>query len=198
MLREKFDALPQASLAGLHCEVAKTDNSRKVSYDSPAVEVMTDLTRIPAATITAEMPLLDANRAMMLRGVRLLLVADPRHQVVGVISVADLLGERPVRVAAERGLQLGDLTVGNVMTPLSAVEAVELGEVLRADVGHVLATLRRAGRQHALVLERIEGGRGIIRGIFSVTQIARQLGEPQELSTEVARNFAEIEAAISA
>jgi CBS domain containing-hemolysin-like protein len=95
-------------------------------------------------------------------------------------------------------VRLGELTVANVMTPLEAIEAVELAEVLRADVGHVLATLRRSGRQHALVLERQEGGRGMIRGVFSASQIARQLGEPQPVHTEIARSFAEIEAAISA
>ncbi|CAI06628.1 conserved hypothetical protein [Aromatoleum aromaticum EbN1] len=197
-MNREFDPLPQARLAGLHCEVARTDNSRRVSRNSPAIEVMTDLTRIPAATIAAETSLADANRAMILRGVRLLLVTDSRHQVMGVISVADLLGEGPVRTAQERGTRVGELTVHSVMTPLERTEAVELGEVMRADVGHVLATLKRSGRQHALVLERCEGGRGLIRGIFSASQIARQLGEPQPVSTEIARNFAEIEAAISA
>jgi CBS domain containing-hemolysin-like protein len=198
MNREAFAPLPQARLAGLHCEVAETDKSRRVSLDSPAVEVMTDLTRVPAATIAADTPLPEANRAMLLRGVRMLLVMDPRRLVVGLISVADLLGERPLRIAGERRVRLGELTVANVMTPLEAIEAVELAEVLRADVGHVLATLRRSGRQHALVLERQEGGRGMIRGVFSASQIARQLGEPQPVHTEIARSFAEIEAAISA
>jgi len=197
-MNREFDPLPQARLAGLHCEVARTDNNRRVSRNSPAIEVMTDLTRIPAATIAGETSLADANRAMILRGVRLLLVTDSRHQVMGVISVADLLGEGPVRTAQERGARVGELTVHSVMTPLERTEAVELGEVMRADVGHVLATLKRSGRQHALVLERSEGGRGLIRGIFSASQIARQLGEPQPVSTEIARNFAEIEAAISA
>ena len=197
-MNREFDPLPQASLAGLYCEVAHTDSTTKVSQHSPAVEVMTDLTRVPAATISAETPLVEANRAMMLRGVRLLLVTDSRHQVRGVITVADLLGERPVHTAREHGIPPGELTVANVMTPLEKTEAVELGEVMRADVGHVVATLRRSGRQHALVLDRLEGGRGIIRGIFSLSQIARQLGEPQPLSTEIARTFAEIEAAIAA
>jgi len=197
-MNREFEPLPQARLAGLRCEVARTDLSRKVSLNSPAVEVMTDLTRIPAATIVAETPLADANRAMMLRGVRLLLVTDSRHVVTGVISVADLLGEHPVRIAREHGLPPAELTVATVMTPLERTEAVELDEVMRADVGHVLATLKRSGRQHALVLERAEGGRGTIRGIFSASQIARQLGEPQPSTTEIARSFAEIEAAISA
>lgn len=197
-MNREFDPLPQARLAGLHCEVAQTEASRRVSLESPAVEVMTDLTRIPAATILGETSLADANRAMLLRGVRLLLVVDGRQLVRGVITVADLLGEGPVRTAQARGVRVGELTVASVMTPLERTEAVELGEVMRADVGHVAATLRRSGRQHALVLERNEGGRGTIRGIFSASQIARQLGEPQPVSTEVARNFAEIEAAISA
>lgn len=197
-MNRDFEPLPQARLAGLHCEVAKTDSSRRVSQQSPAIEVMTDLTRIPAATIAADTSLADANRAMILRGVRLLLVTDSRHQVRGIITVADLLGERPVRTARERGQPLGELTVEGVMTPLEKTEAVELGEVMRADVGHVVATLKRSGRQHALVLEREEGGRGLIRGIFSASQIARQLGEPQPMNTEIARTFAEIEAAIAA
>ncbi len=198
MNRENFAPLPQARLAGLHCEVAQTDKSHRVSADSPAIEVMTDLTRVPAATIAADTSLEEANRSMMLRGVRMLLVTDPRRLVVGLISVADLLGERPVRVASERGVQLADLDVGSVMTPLESIEAVELDEVMRAEVGHVLATMRRSGRQHALVLERQEGGRGLIRGVFSASQIARQLGEPQPMHTEIARSFAEIGAAIAA
>ncbi|NMF98137.1 CBS domain-containing protein [Aromatoleum toluolicum] len=197
-MNREFEPLPQARLAGLHCEVARTDASRRVSASSPAVEVMTDFTRVPAATISGETPLDDANRAMLLRGVRLLLVSDARHLVRGVITVADLLGERPVHTARDRGVTLGELTVDSVMTPLEKTEAVELGEIMRADVGHIVATLRRSGRQHLLVLEREEGGRGLIRGIFSASQIARQLGEPQPMITEIARTFAEIEAAIAA
>jgi hypothetical protein len=77
------------------------------------------------------------------------------------------------------------------------MEAVSLSDVARAEVGHVTATLRRSGRQHALVLERGADGEDLIRGIFSAAQIARQLGIPME-GAEIARNFAEIEAAIAA
>lgn len=197
-MNRDYEPLPQARLAGLHCEVARTDESRRVSLRSPAIEVMTDLTRVPAATISGETSLTDANQAMLLRGVRLLLVADSRHLVKGLITLADLLGERPVRTARERGVNPAELTAESVMTPLEMTEAVEIGEVMRAEVGHIAATLRRSGRQHALVLEREEGGRGVIRGIFSASQIARQLGEPQPVRTEIARTFAEIEAAIAA
>ena len=80
-MNREFEPLPLARLAGLHCEVARPDSNRMVTQHSPAIEVMTDLTRVPAATILADTSLTDANRAMMLRGVRLLLVTDSRHQI---------------------------------------------------------------------------------------------------------------------
>lgn len=197
MQRQEYDALPQARLGGVECDVADAQGWRLVRPDSPAVEVMTDLRQIPAATIPADLCLAEANRAMILRGVRLLFVAERPGPVEGLITAADLLGERPVRVARQRGVAVDELVVANVMTPIDQIEAVALEDVMRADVGHIIATLRRSGRQHTLVIEHRGGGRRVIRGIFSSTQIARQLGKPLPASTEIARNFAEIEAAIA-
>src|SRR6266850_7418824 len=55
--------------------------------------------------------------------------------------------------------------------------------------------LRRAGRQHALAVEK-DGARNMVRGIFSISQIARQLGVAVPTGGEVARTFSEIESAI--
>jgi len=64
-------------------------------------------------------------------------------------------------------------------------------------VGHIIATLKEAGRQHALVVDRDQLTREeIVRGVFWATQIGRQLGVPN-LSFEVAQTFAEIEAELA-
>ena len=166
----------------------------RVTLDSPALEAMTDLTRASPATIRAQAPIEGANRFMIARGVRLLLVADDREAVLGVITATDILGEKPVRVSVERGLKRSELTVGDIMIPAGNVEVLSLGDVEGARVGHVVETLKRAGRQHALVVDS-GGERSMVRGIFSVSQIARQLGLVLQTS-EVARTFAEIEAAL--
>jgi CBS-domain-containing membrane protein len=167
----------------------------RVTAESPAADVMTDLMRTAPATIRPQAPLAGANQFMITRGVRLLLVTDDHENVLGLITATDILGERPVRVATERGLRRQDLTVEDVMTSADRVEAIELDELRGMHVGHVLETLRRAGRQHALVVEA-EGGRTLVRGIFSVSQIARQLGIALGGEAEVARTFSEIESAI--
>jgi len=168
--------------------------STRVTPESPAVQVMTDLARVAPATIRREAPLGAANQFMITRGVRLLLVTDDHESVLGVITASDILSERPMRVAIDRGLRRDELTVGDVMTPAEQVEVIDYAEVAAARVGHVLETLRRAGRQHALVVEY--AARTMVRGIFSLSQVARQLGVAVQTGGEVARTFSEIESAI--
>ena len=166
--------------------------AQRVEVESPALQVMTDLARVSPATIRPQAPLAGANQFMIVRGVRLLLVIDERETVLGVITATDILGEKPMVVATERGLRRNELTVADVMTPAARVEVIALADVESARVGHVLETLRRAGRQHALVVDRD----GMVRGIFSLSQVARQLGITLPGGGEVARTFSEIEAAI--
>ena len=62
-------------------------------------------------------------------------------------------------------------------------------------IERILATLKAAGRQHTLVVDQDSKGRQRVRGVFSATQIARQLGIA--ITTEaVARTFADIEASL--
>ena len=166
----------------------------QVALESPALQVMTDLRHVSPAMIGPGSLAEGANQYMIFRRVRLLLVVDEKETVVGVITATDILGERPTLVAAERGLHHREITVADIMTPASKVEVLALADVESARVGHIVETLRRAGRQHALVVEKTDGG-ARVRGIFSLSQIARQLGVILHTS-EVARTFAEIEAAI--
>ncbi|NMG67183.1 CBS domain-containing protein [Azoarcus indigens] len=197
-MRERFEPMRRVELTGMSCSIADVIEEGRVHLDSPAIEVMTDLKRIPAASLAAAESHEEALRVMQMRGVRLLLVVDGSDMVVGVVTAADLLGERPLRAAREQGLRRGEVMVARVMTPLSAMDAVRYEDVLRAEVGDVIATLGRSGRQHALVIEIMLEGRVSVRGIFSRTQIARQLRVALPEGTEIARNFAEIEAAIAA
>jgi len=177
-----------------------------VTLESPALQAMTDLARVSPATIRPQAPLEGANQFMISRGVRLLLVIDVLDTVLGVLTATDVLGEKALRVAAERGVKRGELTVADLMLPAELVEVIALADVESARVGQVLETLRRAGRQHALVVDHDVVAsrsarerpvqRAMVRGIFSLSQVARQLGLALPQTGEVARTFAEIEAAL--
>jgi CBS-domain-containing membrane protein len=170
------------------------DLPERVTLDNPAVWVMTDLARVPAVTIEPQAPIQTALKKMIQDGVRMLLVTDPERAVIGLITTTDLQGEKPMRFLKQVGGKHEDIQVQNIMTPHERLEVLLMREVQQARVGQIVATLLRAGRQHALVVDEANGH--LIRGIFSSTQIARQLGQPLH-TIDVARTFAEVEVALN-
>jgi CBS domain-containing protein len=164
----------------------------RVTLDDPAFSVMTDLREVSAATTRPEETIDAAHAQMIRRAVRLLFVLDPGGSVTGVITATDLLGEKPVRFMQDRGVSHAEILVEDIMTPASMLEALPLVDIAQMRVGHIVATLKKVGRKHLMVAE--DNGRRV-RGLFSASQIARQLGV--ELQTfEVAKSFAEVEAAL--
>ncbi len=168
----------------------------KVTFDDAAAAVMTDLTRVTAVIILPGDTADEAQRRMIQRGVRLLLVVDQDRKVVGLITATDILGEKPVLAAQERGLRRGEVLVRDIMTPQERLEVLSMADVRSAKVGHIVATLQKAGRQHAIVVDYDANGRQVIRGLYSATQIARQLGAVIQTS-EIARTFSEIESMLA-
>ena len=165
----------------------------RVLLDSPAVDVMTDLASAAAVIVNAFETVDEARMRMIRRGVRLLLVVDQTRTVLGVITADDVSGERPVLFAAQQGIHRDEVSVRNVMTPCASLQVVNLVQVRAAKVGHIVSTLKLAGRQHALVVETSDSGDIRLRGIFSATQIFRQLDLPYQPSVP-ANTFADIEA----
>lgn len=167
----------------------------RVRIDNPALDVMTDFTKVTAVIILPGDTVDEAHRRMIQRGVRLLLVVDADRRVHGIVTANDVLGEKPVKTAVQQGVHRSEVLVRDIMTPRAALEALEIREVQAATVGHIVATLKAAGRQHTLVVDQDAKGRQRVRGVFSATQIARQLGVA--ITTEaVARTFADIEASL--
>ncbi len=167
----------------------------RVTLDDPAVSVMTDLKSVSVVNVRAMTSMDKANAKMIRYGVRLLLVLDDADKVVGLLTATDILGAKPMCFLQNVGGTHADITVRDIMTPQHELEVLKLRDVLAAKVGHVVATLKQAGRQHALAVEENADGSQAVRGLFSATQIARQLGV-QIQTMEVARTFAEIEAVI--
>jgi CBS-domain-containing membrane protein len=191
-----YRALPKMVVSETGCYLLDAFNPPPVTVESPAILVMTDLSLVPLATINAEDSLTDANHSMLVRGVRLLIVVNSDLQVEGIVTTTDTLSEKPVLVAQKLRTSRGELLVSDVMTPVHAVEAIAIEDVKRASVGNVVASLKADGRAHAIVVGMGTDGKQHLVGIFSASQVARQLGV-QLQTHEIARTFAEIEAVIA-
>jgi CBS domain-containing protein len=174
---------------------AGREGGHRASLDSPALSVLTDFTRVPAAKTGPDATLAEANAAMIARGIRTLLVVDSDDRVLGIITATDLLGERPLAVARERTIPRTEVLVRDIMTPAERIAVIPYESLGDARVGHVVATLLGAQRHHGLAVEG-SGASETVRGIFSLSQIANDVGMPIELPGRAA-TFAEIEEALA-
>lgn len=168
-----------------------------IKLDDPAAAVMTDLKKVSAVTIAEKAPIEAANARMKHRGVRLLLVVDDADTVVGLITSTDTHGAKPIQYIQKHGGTYGDILVQDIMTPQDKLEVIYMDDINRYRVGNVVATLKQAGRSHALVVDRADAQKKqVIRGIISASQIARQL-DIEIPTNEIAQTFAEIEALLA-
>jgi CBS domain containing-hemolysin-like protein len=177
--------------AGVGLQRPHQDLPAKVTLNSPASTIMTDLTRVTAESVTANIAVDEAEQQMIASGIRLLFVTNPMNHVIGIITSKDLSGERILRIVNDTNTPRKDLTVRDIMTPQHRIEVLEMADVASASVGDIVATLKRMGRQHALVVDRDAKGAQTVRGLLSTTQIGRQLGETIDTG-DVAGNFAEL------
>jgi CBS-domain-containing membrane protein len=182
--------------AGTVVREPQPDAAPPLTLEDPALSVMTDLRRVPPVLVDPEVDIEAAMRIMLRRNVRSLFVVNVDNEVLGLVTATDLLGEKPLQHIQQQGGRRSDIRVRDLMTPLARLEVLPIADVRRAKVGHVLATLVHAGRQHAIAVEDGPAGREVVRGVFSASQLEKQLGRPVPAASR-ARTFAEIEAALA-
>ncbi|HVC48562.1 MAG TPA: CBS domain-containing protein [Burkholderiales bacterium] len=171
----------------------QADAQQRITPESPAISIMTDLRHVQAAIISSGSTLQEANSQMMARGVKLLFVETSQDELAGIITYKDLMGEKPILFSRQNREQRSHIQVRDIMTPRNQLEVMMLSDILHARVGQVVDTLTKAGRQHALVLNSDDK---TICGIFSATEISRRAGIEIE-SSGMALTFAEMEAQLA-
>ena len=162
---------------------------------SPAIDVMTDLRHVASQAVSPFSGIEQATERMKNACVRLLFVINQSYEILGILTSQDILEERIVTHMNTHNIRREEITARDLMTPQSQVEVLQMYDVARATVGDIIKTFRQMGRQHALVVEEIEG-KQTIRGILSTTQIAKQTGIHVDTS-QYAGSFAELQASIS-
>lgn len=161
--------------AGVRFQRPRQSLPDHVTLDSPAIDILTDLSQVSAETVSANTSVDDAEEKMIAGGVRLLFVTNQLNQVTGIVTSKDLSGERILHFINDSKTARKDLMVRDIMTPQHKIEVLEMGDVATARVGDIVATLKRMGRQHALVIDRNADGKQTIRGLLSTSRSAVSL-----------------------
>lgn len=169
-------AAPESAPRAAERRRRRSDAVRRVALTDPARSVMTDFTLDTPVTIGADRFVDDALRDMVAAGVRALLVMRG-EVVVGLITSYDIQGERPLQFLNASGLiRHSDIEVGHIMTPWDSVPTIDVPWIASASVADVVGHFRRKRDSHFVVVEYTEQAGAFVRGMFSRTEIERQLG----------------------
>ena len=119
------------------------DMPELVHMHDPATYVFTDFTHNRPVVIAPDVSIDVAMNKMKSSGVGLLLVIDQAGAVIGEITIADILGDVPVRMAQESGMDHSEIVVDMVMTPRKDIKVLEWSHMKDGKVGHIVATLHQ-------------------------------------------------------
>ncbi len=198
----RYRSLPPAAISGeVGLAEAMQNQFMRISLDDNALSVMTDLQKASAITVPGITPIDQALEHMIQSGVRSLFVLDIASRVIGLITSYDIQGEKPIRYlqsldCTHRTCCRDDVHVIDIMEPMDRLKNLDFKRVRNATVGNIVATFRRTGRKHLVVVaHNRDQDEPTIRGIFSATQLERQL-DMTLVATSTAHSFADLEQAL--
>lgn len=183
-----FKTLPLSSMTTAP-ELPKVQ--RMALAHEPALSLLTDLHH-SACVVAHQQDGLDQTLHLMLRaGVRMVFVADASGALVGMVTADDIQGERPVVHASSRLVPHRELTVADVMVPVTQWDTVDLANVRTARLGDIAETLHEHGLRYLLVTQK-KNGKTVLRGLFSARRLEMAMNTTIEPDLH-SRSFAELE-----
>lgn len=161
----------------------------------PALSLLTDFHHSACVVASHRDDLSQTLHLMMRAGVRMVFVSDSDGKLVGMVTAEDIQGERPVVRASTQMVRHGELTLADVMMPISQWETADLTQVRTASLGDVAATMHEHGLRYLIVTQR-KDGRTMLRGLFSAQRLEMALNTTIQPDLH-SRSFAELEQALA-
>ncbi|MGR6873965.1 CBS domain-containing protein [Pseudomonas sp. HK3] len=168
---------------------------KELNLEDSAISVMNDhrLEKAPICNTTTSLE--SATKQMANEKTSMLLVDNKEGQIVGLISSADISGEKPIQFINKTKKKRSEVKVGHLMSDVENMPVLDIQDVLQSKIGDVLHTLNDIGSEYILVTSK-DGDETCIRGIFSARHIARSLNIFFSPSP-AAKTFAEYSRALS-
>lgn len=184
------------SLEGVNHIVNPSHLSQPGNLRSPAMDVMTDFEQVSPVQINDGASLDDANEYMKSQHVRLLFATDADGQLSGIISAADIAGDKPLSTMEQSGISRDEIQVRHIMLKRIHIQALTYEQIKGAKIGDVMLTLKGSGDQHVLIIDESLAGVKRVRGIISASDISRYLRIGFDVMYQ-AKSFADIERVVS-
>ncbi|WP_105168962.1 CBS domain-containing protein [Pseudoalteromonas sp. T1lg23B] len=164
------------------------DSSVTISLDSPATAVMHGFHQVPPQLIDSNTSVNDALLIMQQTHMRISFVVDKQNNMLGIISKARLSSSYVLRISTKKGISRTEMSVADVMIPLSSLNSVNELTLRTAKVGDIMKSMEAAGHEHLLVVSQVPAR---VCGYFDLIDISRMTGKAMN-QHKPASSFSEI------
>lgn len=162
-----------------------------VTLFSSALDVLFDYRSVPPLTLDPNVTAEAAEIAMLYSHTNLQLVSDGQQNLVGIISLRDISGDKMLATAVAMGMSRQDLTVRDLMTPVASLPYVRYETLSRATVSDLVNILESRQQRYLVVVDQEEQ----LCGLICANEIARLLGRELNI-LPVAHHFGDVFSAL--
>lgn len=174
-MSKSYDALPALQLNEDTNYYQTGSLPELVHLEDTALSSMVDFKHMRALTVNADAPLKHARLEMQAAGVHMLFVLNNSQQISGIISSEDILGSKPIKITQDNHITRDEIKVRMVMQARDKILALTFDQVQSAAVGNIVQSMKDHQQHYAIVVESQDSGHNIVRGMFSLSGISRQL-----------------------
>lgn len=182
----------QWSCAAEKIAIHHADKSREIlSWHDDALRVMDHFKTLSTVELPESTLVSNAESAIRQAASRYACVKNSSDQMTGLLALRELHGRKATQVTTRTQTNWKELTVKELMMPLSALPQVELNDLRKSRIGDAAATLKASGRDFLVVINQQE-----VYGVVSSLRVAELTGESINVF-HLPSTFAEIISAVN-
>ena len=149
----QYQTIPTLDLSDQQLFIRHQELPQVAHFDDPAIDVMRDYQVESAYSISPNETIDHALLEINTQNILTLLVINENNEIEGIISIEDILGEKPITLLEKSRISRESITVNMVMTPIKEIVILSKDSVLVSKVGNITETLRINKAKYALVIE---------------------------------------------
>ncbi|MEO9589271.1 MULTISPECIES: CBS domain-containing protein [Marinobacter] len=169
----------QASLsAGARYRLVSQEDEDTLTNDAAASELLKDFTRQAPVIARSSREIQEVKKTLDVSGETFCVVINRNDEVVGIVTLKDLIGSWPMSLANQRGSTIADIVARDIMRPVWRLPTIELGKLQDLKIDELIAIFKGLHSDYLLVMDTVAVGaeEQVICGLLSSDDLSRRLG----------------------
>ena len=169
----------QASLsAGARYRLVSQEDEDTLTNDAAASELLKDFTRQAPVIARSSREIQEVKKTLDVSGETFCVVINRNDEVVGILTLKDLIGSWPMSLANQRGSSIADIVARDIMRSVWRLPTIELGKLQDLKIDELITIFKGLHSDYLLVMDTVAVGaeEQVICGLLSADELSRRLG----------------------